>query len=385
MSEFDCLVVMPFGTNPGEKTISRMTFDAVIVPALKKANVTGRRIDDIRLLDVPISDALLKSLRSVPVLIADVTGSNPNVLLELGYRRATGKPYILISRDGEEAVWWLNHSQVIRYGPEYGHAIDQIAEAVRRAIAQEETGGSDLKDQLMLSANELNWGTDIENPFVSQLAAWRFRRAEDDAKEMRAGRSLFAAKSFPEYVGYCFTAILGGMRSGQSYYTVTRPSFWSHEGVRLSGFLEENVEACRARGVAVYRVFMLEEAEFERLREGRGQGEAYHVLERHFRRFCSDPALKERAFIKVLPYSSVTELDMYGHFGLLSNAPDIDGVPDAHAAVVTPISQDEGLLKGLNIEFTKGTYRRSSIHNALQKFTAAFLHENSVWLEHLFS
>jgi DNA-binding MurR/RpiR family transcriptional regulator len=47
---------------------------------------------------LPISDEILREIRESRVVIADITGKNPNVLHEVGLAQAYGKPLILITQ-----------------------------------------------------------------------------------------------------------------------------------------------------------------------------------------------------------------------------------------------------------------------------------------------
>lgn len=74
-------------------------FEEVIVPACTAFGVDAIRADMIsRTGEIP--EQIFRQLRDVPVVIADLTGANPNVMYELGLRHTTGKVTIQIGEKG---------------------------------------------------------------------------------------------------------------------------------------------------------------------------------------------------------------------------------------------------------------------------------------------
>jgi hypothetical protein len=74
-------------------------FEEVIVPACTAFGVEATRADMIsRAGEIP--EQIFRQLRDVPVVIADLTGANPNVMYELGLRHTTGKITIQLGERG---------------------------------------------------------------------------------------------------------------------------------------------------------------------------------------------------------------------------------------------------------------------------------------------
>ena len=63
-----------------------------------------------------IVERLKNRISSCDLVIADITGNNPNVLYELGYADGLGKPVIVISQE-QETVFDLKTRRQIRYRP----------------------------------------------------------------------------------------------------------------------------------------------------------------------------------------------------------------------------------------------------------------------------
>lgn len=92
-----CFVIGPYGER-GSKTRqwSDFLFNKVIAPVLADRYQVQRTIDNPEA--GQISSRIKRDLDSAAVVIADLTADNPNVYYELGYRHATGRPFIHIVR-----------------------------------------------------------------------------------------------------------------------------------------------------------------------------------------------------------------------------------------------------------------------------------------------
>src|SRR5204862_409394 len=62
-----------------------------------------------------ITERLLAALRECSFCIADLTGSNPNVMWETGYAMALGKPVIVITQDLATLPFDMKDMQALCY------------------------------------------------------------------------------------------------------------------------------------------------------------------------------------------------------------------------------------------------------------------------------
>lgn len=74
-------------------------FDLVIKPACAAHDISVVRADEITRVG-EINEQIYRLLRDSPLVIADLTGGNPNVMYELGLRHSTGKLTIPIGEKG---------------------------------------------------------------------------------------------------------------------------------------------------------------------------------------------------------------------------------------------------------------------------------------------
>lgn len=75
-------------------------FEQVIEPACRTHDLEPVRADQIAL-PGEITTQILRHLRDDDLVIADISGGNPNVMYELGLRHSTGKPVIQIGEYGQ--------------------------------------------------------------------------------------------------------------------------------------------------------------------------------------------------------------------------------------------------------------------------------------------
>ena len=100
ISETSCVVITPFG--PG--------FDAVrdrVIDLLKQMDVRVIAADNqprVVLPDLPVPDSITRAIQKADLIIADITGSNPNVVYEVGFAHALRKPVLLIVQTGSEHI-----------------------------------------------------------------------------------------------------------------------------------------------------------------------------------------------------------------------------------------------------------------------------------------
>ncbi len=107
-----CFVIMPFD-QPFNDVYATIQSVASRLTA-KGQRVDCRRLDDIKA-PGKISDDLLEELRGADLCLADLTSSNPNVMWEVGYAMALGKPVVTISQAVSDLPFDLKHHRTIEY------------------------------------------------------------------------------------------------------------------------------------------------------------------------------------------------------------------------------------------------------------------------------
>ncbi len=84
-----------------------------------------------------ITDQIIEELRTCDVIIADITGGNPNVTWELGYAYAQAKPCAIIMRKGSAAPFDIyDHRRVDYSNPPTGEEEERLTAILRNAIGR---------------------------------------------------------------------------------------------------------------------------------------------------------------------------------------------------------------------------------------------------------
>lgn len=132
-----------------------MMLDKVIRPACQKAGIAAVaiRADDIsRPGEIPEQVILL--IRDSDLVIADVSGANPNVMYELALRHAVGKCTIVVGDYNNLPfdIGWIRAVKVVRTPTGYIEGRDRLAEAVKAAMDED---CDELTATRLLRAGEL--------------------------------------------------------------------------------------------------------------------------------------------------------------------------------------------------------------------------------------
>jgi hypothetical protein len=127
-----CFVVMPFAEPIGGY------YKTVYEPAIVKAGLRPVRADDEIFATGKIVDQVWSGIAAAKVLVAELTGRNPNVFYELGLAHALEKPVVLVSSNQEDVPFDLQQIRVIyndKRDPFWGEKlIAKVAENVLSAV-----------------------------------------------------------------------------------------------------------------------------------------------------------------------------------------------------------------------------------------------------------
>lgn len=104
-----CFVLMPFCED------LREIYEECITVAVKKCGMVCERADDI-FHNTSIMEVIWTKICSAEIIIADLTGKNPNVFYEVGIAHTLGKEVILITQNDEDVPFDLRHIRYIKYG-----------------------------------------------------------------------------------------------------------------------------------------------------------------------------------------------------------------------------------------------------------------------------
>jgi hypothetical protein len=125
-----CFVIMPFGGWLDDYYLD------IYSPAIKGAGLEPHRADDLFRPSTIVHDiwAYTKKAR---LILADLSGKNPNVFYELGLAHALAKPAILIAESMDDVPFDLRALRVLVYdknAPEWGRILKEKVQASIREV-----------------------------------------------------------------------------------------------------------------------------------------------------------------------------------------------------------------------------------------------------------
>lgn len=115
-------------------------------------------------------DRIFNQINKSDVLIADMTGRNPNVFYEVGYAHALGKIVLLLTKDSKDIPFDLTQRQHIIYGGSIEKLRSELAERLKWAINESKSkaeGKSSECISLQILGNDIpTTGTSKDVPII---------------------------------------------------------------------------------------------------------------------------------------------------------------------------------------------------------------------------
>ena len=126
-----CFVMMPFGEWPDRY------YKEIYAPAVKAAGFEPIRADEL-FHTGSVVEQIWEQIEKAKVLLADLSGRNPNVFYELGLAHAARKPVVFTASNVEDVPFDLRHLRVIAYeirDPNWGDKLRQhLTDYLRNAV-----------------------------------------------------------------------------------------------------------------------------------------------------------------------------------------------------------------------------------------------------------
>lgn len=130
-----CFVVSPIGEEGSEiRTNADKLLKHIINPVCQSCGLSVERVDQINDSD-SITQTIIDKLLSADLVIADISGHNPNVFYEMGYRKCTGKPIIHLKCKGENLPFDVNTIRTFEYDLTDLDSVEAIKERLQQTIS----------------------------------------------------------------------------------------------------------------------------------------------------------------------------------------------------------------------------------------------------------
>jgi hypothetical protein len=133
-----CFVLMPFSDAFSD------IYQIGIKEACMNAGAYCERVDE-QIFHDKILDRVYNQIAKADLVIADMTGRNPNVFYEVGYAHALGKLTILLTQSADDIPFDLRPFPHIMYGAKLSVLREQLERKVRYFIENPPDNPSDFK------------------------------------------------------------------------------------------------------------------------------------------------------------------------------------------------------------------------------------------------
>lgn len=160
-----CFVISAIGdVGSGIRKSSDQVFKYIIKPVCEEMGFEPIRADQINKSDV-ITDTIINYIKEAELVIADITGKNPNVFFEMGYRSAIGKKIIHLKSSEETIPFDIAGIRTFEYSLRDLDSVEEVKNRLKNTIG---AMSFDIVDEYEVNSSEMNGSQDIA-PFMSVL------------------------------------------------------------------------------------------------------------------------------------------------------------------------------------------------------------------------
>jgi hypothetical protein len=152
-----CFVLMPF--DAGFTDI----YQFGIKGACEDADIYCERVDEQIFLGSML-DRIYNQISKADILVADMTGRNPNVFYEVGYAHALGKNVILLTQNAEDIPFDLKHFPHIVYDKTISKLRPELAKRLEHIILQ-----NSRQEEISIALDLYLGNTPITNGDITHL------------------------------------------------------------------------------------------------------------------------------------------------------------------------------------------------------------------------
>lgn len=202
-----CFVIAPIGDEgTGTRARSDQILNHIIAPVAKECGYTAVRADRISEPGI-ITSQVIQHLVEDPLVVADLTGRNPNVFYELAVRHAVKKPVVQIIEVGEPIPFDVAATRTIQIDHRDLDSAARCREELARQIRTVEGDPSQVDSPISVAV-DLQSLRRSENPLEKSnaeiirccktLAPWLVS-LPTDASEARLGAHPAWSRSFAAY------------------------------------------------------------------------------------------------------------------------------------------------------------------------------------------
>jgi hypothetical protein len=139
-----CFVIAAFGKTTDEKLASKQVLKHLIKKVLEPRGYDVKRADELAAEGL-ITNQIIERLLDDDLVVADLTGLNPNVFYEMAVRHAAPKPIIHLITEGVDIPFDVGNMRTIQYSVSDPDLLEAAQQELAEKVAAIE--GSDYKAQ----------------------------------------------------------------------------------------------------------------------------------------------------------------------------------------------------------------------------------------------
>jgi hypothetical protein len=198
-------VLMPFDRD------FRDVYRLGIKPAAEHAGAYCERIDE-QIFAESILSRIYNQIAKADLIVADMTGRNPNVFYEVGYAHALGKTAILVTQNSDDIPFDLKHYPHIIYGGSISDLKDELHRRIQFHLANPDTQITRMPSRLEFTIAGTLIATDARIPipyddqqisYGKQVIPLGIHNPEDTVVNWRDSRlALALPEEFRPMYGY---------------------------------------------------------------------------------------------------------------------------------------------------------------------------------------
>jgi len=165
-----CFIISPIGSEGTDvRKRADQLFKHIIQPVCEECNFQAVRVDQLNTTD-SITQSILDYLRTSELVIADLTGHNPNAFFEIGYRTSIKRPIIHLKQKGEDIPFDIAAIRAFDYDLTDLDAVEETKERLEKTIKsftyefsddENVSNGTNENNQLVSILNELNYKMEL--------------------------------------------------------------------------------------------------------------------------------------------------------------------------------------------------------------------------------
>ena len=150
-----CFVISPIGEEGSEiRRRADQVYKYIIFPVCEECGFEAIRVDKVNQAD-SITQTIIDYIKESELVIADITGHNPNAFYEMGYRASIGKPMIHLKEKSEKIPFDIAGIRAFDYELSDLDSVDEVKSRLIKTIGTMSFGFDDTENKRELLGQDI--------------------------------------------------------------------------------------------------------------------------------------------------------------------------------------------------------------------------------------